>query len=72
VDEAGGTCMYEIAVPWARLAPLRPAAGKSLRFTITIGDADPQPGKGYNFLAWTNGIAYGKDPADFATVVLGE
>jgi lysophospholipase L1-like esterase len=72
VDEAAGTCLYEIAVPWARLAPLTPAAGKSLRFTVTIGDAKPQPGKGYNFLAWTNGIAYGKDPADFATVVLGE
>jgi lysophospholipase L1-like esterase len=72
VDAAAHTCLYEIAIPWARLAPLTPAAGKALRFTVTIGEADPVPGKGYNYLAWTNGIAYGKNPADFATVRLGE
>ena len=72
VDEAAHTCLYEIAIPWARLAPLVPAAGKSLRFSGVVGDADPQPGKGYNYLAWTNGIVHAKNPADFATVILGE
>ncbi|HEY3397645.1 MAG TPA: GDSL-type esterase/lipase family protein [Armatimonadota bacterium] len=71
VDEAAGTCLYEIILPWARLAPLTPAVGKSLRFTAVINDADPNPGKGYNYLAWTHGIVNAKNPEDFATVILG-
>jgi len=71
VDAAAGTCTYEVALPWNRLAPFVPAAERTFRFTFCVGDADPQPGKGFNYLAWTPGISYGKNPADFATVVLG-
>ena len=67
-----GTCTYEIAIPWSRLVPFTPAAGKSFRLTYCVGDADPQPGKGYNYLAWTPGIAYGKNPFDMAFVTLAE
>ncbi len=72
VNDFRNWCAYEIAIPWGRLAPLVPAAGKTLRLTVTIGEADPVPGKGYNYLAWTHGIAYGKNSADFAVVTLGE
>ena len=66
-----GTCAYEVIVPWARLAPFVPQAGKRFRFTLAVSDADPQPGKGFNYLEWTPGIDYGKNPADFAHIVLG-
>ncbi len=39
---------------------------------MTWSDADSQPGKGFNYLAWTHGINYGKNPADFALLTLGE
>jgi len=71
VDQAKGTCIYEVAIPWNRLAPFTPKAGKSFRFTFAVSDADRQPGKGFNFLEWTPGIDYGKNPFEFATVVLG-
>ena len=69
--EAGVT-IYEIAIPWSRLAPMLPSAGKTFRGTFTVGDADAQAGKGYNYLAWTRGIAYGKDMANAGVLTLGE
>lgn len=72
LDRQAGTCLYETAIPWARLAPLTPTKGKMFRFTWNVCDADPQPGKGFNYLAWTPGINYGKNPADFAVLTLGE
>jgi hypothetical protein len=53
------------------LAPFKPAAGKIFRSTLVVSDADSQLGKGFNYLAWTPGIHYGKNPADFARIVLG-
>jgi lysophospholipase L1-like esterase len=70
-DKADGTCLYELAIPWNRLAPFVPAAGNQFRLTFAVGDSDHRPGKGYNYLAWTPGISYGKNPADFAEIVLG-
>lgn len=70
LDAKTGTCLYEIALPWNRLAPFAPAAGRSFRFTWCAGEADSQPGKGFNYLAWTHGINYGKLPADFAWLTL--
>jgi lysophospholipase L1-like esterase len=72
VDRAAGTCLYEMVIPWGRLPPFDPVAGKSFRFTLCVGDADAAPGKGFNYLAWTPGISYGKNPADFAWITLGE
>ena len=71
-DPAAHTCFYEVAIPWTRLPPFAPKAGKQFRFTVAVSDADPKPGKGFNYLAWTPGINYGKNPADFATIVLGD
>jgi hypothetical protein len=71
MDSEKGTCLYETVVPWNRLIPLTPAAGKSFRFTLCVGDADSRTGKGFNYLSWTPGISYGKNPADFAWITLG-
>jgi hypothetical protein len=67
-----GHCTYEVAIPWTRLAPFIPKPGKSFLSTVVIGDRDAQPGKGYGYLAWAPGIAYGKNPFDMANIVLGE
>jgi lysophospholipase L1-like esterase len=66
------TCTYEVAIPWSRLAPFTADVTKHFRLSFCVGDGDPQPGKGYNYLAWTPGIAYGKNPFDMAIVTLGE
>lgn len=70
VDKDNGTCLYEMVIPWNRLAPFTPAAGREFRFTWCAGEADSQFGKGFNYLAWTHGINYGKNPADFAWLTL--
>jgi lysophospholipase L1-like esterase len=70
VDPKTGTCLYEVAIPWSSLPPFVPAPGKTFRFTLCVGEADSQPGKGFNYLAWTHGINYGKNPADFAIITL--
>jgi lysophospholipase L1-like esterase len=66
-----GSTFYEVVLPWNRLAPFTPAAGKGFRCTLAVSDADLQPGKGFNYLAWTPGVHYGKNPADFARITLG-
>lgn len=71
VSKENGTVFYEIIIPWNRLAPFKPAQGKMFRSTVVVSDSDSQPGKGFNYLAWTPGIHYGKNPADFARLVLG-
>ena len=72
VDRGAGTCVYEVVIPWARLAPFAPQSGKNFRFSFVVCDADSQLGKGYNYLGWTHGISYGKNPVDYATVTLGQ
>lgn len=70
VDKEKGTCLYEVVFPWNRLPPFLPAADREFRFTFVLGEADSQVGKGFNYLAWTPGINYGKNPADFAVIKL--
>jgi lysophospholipase L1-like esterase len=72
IDATAHTCTYEIAIPWERLAPFVPAPDKSFLFSFTIGDADSELGKGYQYLTWTPGIAYGKNPFDFGQLILGQ
>ena len=71
LDKDRGVCIYEVVIPWSRLPPFTPQPGKTFRFTLAVSDADSQPGKGFNFLEWTPGINYGKDPAEMAHIVLG-
>ncbi len=72
VDKEKGTCLYEVGVPWNRLPDFVPSKGKEFPFTLVIGEKDSQIGKGFNYLEWTPGINYGKNPADFAIIKLAE
>ena len=65
-----GTCVYEMAIPWDRLAPFAPAAGEKFSLTVAVSDADAVPGKGFNYLSWTPGIHYGKSPSGMADITL--
>ena len=72
VDKEKSTCLYEVILPWNRVPPFVPAVGKEFPLTFVVGEKDSLVGKGFNYLEWTPGINYGKNPADFAIIKLGE
>jgi hypothetical protein len=37
-----------------------------------VNDADDTPGKGFNYIEWTPGVNYGKNPRKFGTIVLAK
>lgn len=50
---AGGM-VYELAIPWARVAPFKPAAGRNLGLSMIINEDD---GKGRDaFIGWMSGV----------------
>lgn len=48
-----GNVIYEVAVPWKRLAPFVPAPGADLGLSLIVNDDD---GKGRNFIGWFSGV----------------
>lgn len=57
----GKGLIYEAAVPFEQLIPLRPGAGE-IGFNIVIQDQDQNSHKN---LQWTGGVTAGKDPGKF-------
>ncbi|PTY01956.1 hypothetical protein DB346_10930 [Verrucomicrobia bacterium LW23] len=58
VPGASGNVTYEVAIPWSRLAPFRPAPGRNLGFTLIVNEDD---GNGRDsFMTWF-GNAHNKD-----------
>lgn len=55
--------IYEVALPWSELAPLRPQKGKVCGFNVIVNDNDGQGRKGW--IQWTSGIGEGKDTSFF-------
>lgn len=65
-----GNMIYELAIPWQSLAPLKPVPGSVFGFNMICLDSD-EPGK--TSLYWMGlapGIADGKKPHEFKTMVL--
>jgi hypothetical protein len=57
-DAEGGGATYEVAIPWSRLAPFKPAADANLGFTLIVNEDD---GNGRDsFMTWF-GNAHTKD-----------
>ena len=53
-DGTGGMT-YELAIPWARLAPFKPAIGRNLGMAMILNDDD---GKGRDcFMGWFSGVS---------------
>ncbi len=85
LDKDAGSCLYEAAIPWSRLAPFVPESGKEFRFTAVVGDADSLRLEGFSCLEWTPELGASKDrlmesrpginsarkPADSAFIRLG-
>lgn len=69
VTRRGWRTSYEIAVPWALLAPLSPQAGRGFGLSLLFNDDDAD-GEGRTYLEWGGGIAERKRPNEFQQVLL--
>jgi hypothetical protein len=65
----GKTIIYEAAVPFDQLLPLRPSAGTQIGFNIVVQDLDGEKKK---TLEWTPGITAGKSPGLFGTLTFSD
>ena len=62
-----GAAVVEIAIPWSVLPASGPRPAATLGFSLLINDSD---GQGRKWIEWGSGIARGKRPAAFGTLVL--
>ena len=67
-NPAGGV-VYEAAIEYSMLPPLRPKDGRTIGFNIVLQDRD---GGQHKTLQWTPGIATGKNPGAFGDVVFSK
>jgi hypothetical protein len=70
IKREGTHTLYETAIPWSALAPLKPEPGNTFGFNFALFDSDE---KGKSPLYWfslTPGIAGGKKPEAFNTFYL--
>ncbi len=58
--EGGGGRVYEVAIPWIRLAPFKPAPGADLGFTLVINEDDGTGRK--STLGWFGGVHLKETP----------
>ncbi len=49
-DGSGGMT-YEVAIPWHRLAPFRPAAGANLGLSLVLNEDNGKGGR-HSFMGW--------------------
>lgn len=62
-----GLHIYEAAIPWERLEPLRPEKGRTCGFNVVVNDNDGKGPKGW--IGWTPGIRESKDTSFFGDLV---
>ncbi|NQX67293.1 hypothetical protein HQN90_14320 [Paenibacillus alba] len=65
-DEEQKLTVYELALPWAELAPIKPETQGAFSFSLLVNDNDGTGRKGY--IEWGSGIGETKDPKKFRTV----
>ena len=69
VTRTDGGTNYELAIPWAELAPFRPQTGSVFKMSFAVIDDDS--GNGYkNYIELTPGIVGGKNPSCFKNIIL--
>ncbi|HBC85653.1 MAG TPA: hypothetical protein DCZ94_01735 [Lentisphaeria bacterium] len=69
LDENNGNVVYEVAIPWARIAPFKPAPGMNLGMSMIINE-DDGPGRS-SFMGWFSGVHL-KEVNLVGDLVLGE
>ncbi|MCC6729083.1 MAG: hypothetical protein IT208_07070 [Chthonomonadales bacterium] len=62
VRRAGGRTVYEVAVPWSSLAPMRPRDGAIIGTAILTNDSD---GRSRRSAVWGGGLTGAGDPTRF-------
>ena len=62
-DDATGTTLYELALPWSDLTSVQPGAGAVFSISALVNDTDNGIREG--FLQWGGGIGTSKNVADF-------
>jgi len=67
IERGAGETVYEAAVPWQMLAPIRPENGTTFGFGLCVNEQDTA-NRGY--YGWHAGIAGEKDRARFGQVTL--
>jgi hypothetical protein len=68
-DESAARTRYEIAIPWAELAPIQ-RADRHFSLSILVNDRDDAGREGW--IEWGSGIGFGKDPRKYQPVTLVE
>jgi hypothetical protein len=64
------TMIYELAIPWSTLAPLKPESGKVFRLNFICLDSDKSGQTSLYCMGLSQGIWSGKKPEQFKTFVL--
>jgi hypothetical protein len=54
LDPKNGNMVYEIAIPWSRLAPFKPKPGADLGLAMILNENDGQGRK--SFMGWFGGV----------------
>ena len=54
VDPGTGNMVYEVAIPWARLAPFKPGVGRDLGLSMILNEDDGVGRK--TFMGWFGGV----------------
>jgi hypothetical protein len=70
-DSPSGNVNYQVAIPWADIDLDKPAAGKTLSFSLVLADRDT-PDEGMKQLRWFGGINMSKDPSKYGDITLVE
>lgn len=66
---SSGGMIYEAAVDHSMVKPLKAAKDRIIGFNIVLQDQD---GQDHKTLQWTSGIANGKNPSEFGTIVFSD
>ena len=69
VDPKNGDMVYEVAIPWSRLAPFAPGVGRDLGLSMILNE-DDGPGR-KSFMGWFSGVHL-KEKDFVGDVILGD
>ena len=70
VKREGNLTIYEASIPLSALAPLQPAPGKTIGFSVLVNDDDGEGRK--SWLEWSSGIGRGKKPSLYGDLTFAE
>ncbi|WP_158560688.1 sugar-binding protein [Paenibacillus contaminans] len=65
-DEERKVTVYELALPWSELAPIKPGKDGVIGFSLLVNDNDGNGRKGW--IEWGSGIGEAKDPKKYRTI----